>query len=220
MANTRSQERLIPGTVGRGPVRVPLTKDDLRQIRRCRSTRTRGYTHGGRTPKVLGVKVCPHCAEELPDEATVCSNCHKDPAAAPAWAVPRRPDEPSPWRLGDVFGQNRVLPTSDRVPAPYKRLEPEGSLGVPSKVWMSLILAFLWGTPAWMIAALLPFAAGLLLRAVGYIAGLILGIWGRAEVGASDRLGKILGNIAIAFNAFNLVWTVIGAIQYGLVVRG
>jgi hypothetical protein len=159
------------------------------------------------------VKVCPHCAEELTDEATVCPNCHKDPAVTPAWAVPKRPDEPSP-RWSDVFEPNRSPRTSDRVPAPYKRMEPEGALGVPSKVWASLILAFLWGTPASMMAALLPSAAGLLLRPVGYIAGLILGIRGRAEVDASDRLGQILAIIAIALNAMNLIWTIVVVIPY------
>jgi zinc-ribbon domain len=72
------------------------------------------------------VKVCPHCAEELPDEATVCPNCHKDPALAPAWNVPR-PDETSRRRLGDVFGPDGVLPTSDQVPSPVERLESPGT---------------------------------------------------------------------------------------------
>ncbi len=102
------------------------------------------YSEGERAPKVPSVKVCPHCAEELPDEATVCSTCHKDPALAPAWNVPR-PDETSLRRLGDVFGPDGVLPTSDQVPAPFKRLEPSGASGIPSKVWTSLILAFGWG---------------------------------------------------------------------------
>jgi hypothetical protein len=170
------------------------------------------------------VKVCPHCAEELPDEATVCSNCHKDPALASAWSVPARPDETSLRRLGDVFGPDGVLPSSDNVPAPFKHLEPSGALGIPPKVWMSLILAFVWGFAWAMIAGLtspaLPWRTRVILQAVGYIAGLILGIWGRAEVGPSDRTGQILGNIAIALNALRLAWTVIWAIQYGLVVRG
>jgi hypothetical protein len=174
--------------------------------------------------EILGVKVCPHCAEELPDEETVCSRCHKDPAVAPAWAAPRRPEEPSPGRLGDVWGPDGLLPTSEPVPAPFKRLEPAGALGIPSKVWVSLILAFVWGFAGGMIAGLtsplLPRGGGLTLHAAGFVAGLILGIWGLAEVGPSDRLGRILAQIAIAVNGFNLAWIVIWAIQYGLVVRG
>ena len=181
------------------------------------------YSEGERAPKVPSVKVCPHCAEELPDEATVCSTCHKDPALAPAWNVPR-PDETSLRRLGDVFGPDGVLPTSDQVPAPFKRLEPSGASGLPSKVWTSLILAFGWGF-AWGMAAgltgpALPLGARLILQAAGYVAGLILGVKGRSEVEPSDRTGRILGTIAIALNAFHLAWTVVGAIQYGLVVRG
>lgn len=63
----------------------------------------------------------------------------------------------------------------------------------------------------------LPLWARLLVPAAGYVAGLILGIWGRTEVGASDRRGEILGNIAIALNAYRLGWIVI---QYGVIVRG
>jgi hypothetical protein len=170
------------------------------------------------------VKVCPHCAEELPDEATVCSKCHKDPAVAPAWNVARPPEELSPRRLGDVFGPDGVLPTSDQVPAPFTRVEPSGASGIPSKVWMSLFLAVGWGFAWGMIAGLtnpaLHWGPRLILQAVGYVAGLILGIWGRVEVGPSDRTGQILGNIAIGLNAFRLASTVIWAIQYGLVVRG
>jgi len=174
--------------------------------------------------EVPSVKVCPHCAEELADEATVCSNCNKDPAAAPAWNVPERPDETSLRRLGNVFGPDGVLPTSDQVPASFKGLEPSWASGIPSKVWMSLILALVWGFASGMMAGLtsptLPWEAGLILQAAGYVAGLILGIRGRAEAGPSDRLAQILGNIAIGLNGFRLAWTVIWAIQFGLVVRG
>jgi len=183
-----------------------------------------GYSDGDPRPKVPSVKVCPFCAEELPDEATVCSQCHKDPAAAPAWNVPGRPDETSLRRLGDVFGPDGVLPTSDQVPTPFQRLEPSGASGIPSKVWMSLVLALVWGLALGMMAGLtspdLAWETRLMLQAAGYIAGLILGIWGRTEVLPSDRNGQILGNIAIALNGFRLAWTVIGAIPFGLVVRG
>jgi hypothetical protein len=49
---------------------------------------------------------------------------------------------------------------------------------------------------------------------------LILGIWGRTEAGASDRRGEILGNLAIALNAYRLAWIVFGAIPYGAAARG
>jgi hypothetical protein len=172
------------------------------------------------------VKVCPHCAEELPDEATVCSNCHRDPAVAPAWSVPGRPDEPSLRRLGDLFGPDGVLPTSDQGTSPLERLEPSWASRIPLKVWMSLIIGLAWGFALRMIvrqtSPSLPMWAYFVLPAAGYIVGLILGIWGRAEEGASDRRGQILGNIAIALNAYRLAWIVFvfGAIQYGAVARG
>jgi hypothetical protein len=59
-----------------------------------------------------------------------------------------------------------------------------------------------------------------MLPASGYIAGLILGIWGRTEAGASDRRGEILGNLAIALNAYRLAWIVYGAIIVGAAARG
>ena len=183
------------------------------------------YSEGKRAPKVPSVKVCPHCAEELRDEATVCSTCHKEPALAPAWNVPRRPDETSLRRLGEVFGPDGRLPTSDQVHSPVERLEPPRASRIPLKVWISLILPVVWGFALRMIVGQtslsLPLWARFMLPAAGYIAGLILGIWGRAEAGASDRREVILGNVAIALNAYRLAWIVLfGAIQYGAATRG
>jgi hypothetical protein len=159
------------------------------------------------------VKVCPHCAEELPDEATACSVCGRDPDAVPAWAERGAPDHRSPPRLDDVFEPSGDLPTSDRVPAPHKSLERPGSSGIPSKVWMSLILAFGWRV---VYVALLPLTWGSFLGPLGYAVGLILGISGKGEVQA-DRLGRILATVAIIFNAINLAWSVLGV---GLTFRG
>jgi hypothetical protein len=163
------------------------------------------------------VKVCPFCAEELPDEATVCSQCHKDPAAAPAENVPAQPDQPSRLRLGDAFGPDGVLPTSDQVRAPVKRLESTGASRIPSKIWTSLTLALVPGFALGMMVGqptnVLPPETRPILEAAAFIAGLILGVWGRAEVLPLDRLGRILGTIAIALNGFRLAGTVISAIQ-------
>jgi ribosomal protein L40E len=169
------------------------------------------------------VKVCPHCAEELPDEATACTKCHQDPAEAPAWATPRRPDESQPWWSEDVLQKSRDSGMPDNVPAPYGRMEPAtargGSLGIPSKVWASIILGFGWGFVAGVFAGPLPLGARLVMLPLGYVVGLIVGNLGRAEVADSDRLGKILAIVGIGLNAFGLITSIFSLIPFGL-VRG
>ena len=127
------------------------------------------------------------------------------------------PDEPGPLRLDDVRGPNGVLPTSDRVPSPYyKPLEHAGA-GVPPKVLVSLLLALCWG----LVVSLtpLPWVAELILRPAGYVAGLVIGIRGRGE--ALDRLGRVLAELAIIFNAINLAWAVYGLLLwFGVSSRG
>jgi hypothetical protein len=154
------------------------------------------------------VKVCPHCAEELPDEATVCPTCHKNPAEAPAWAAPRPPAGAS--RLGDVWEPNGVLPSSERVPAPFKPSEAERRPAVPPIVWASLLLWCSWG---W-IAPVPSGVAGLILMPAGYAVGLIFAIWG--EVQASDPLGRRLATLAIILNGMPLVSTIYGMLRLGL----
>ncbi len=36
------------------------------------------------------MKVCPHCAEELPDEIRVCSHCGRDTTVEPVWKTSPR----------------------------------------------------------------------------------------------------------------------------------
>jgi hypothetical protein len=162
------------------------------------------------------VRVCPHCAEELADEATVCPMCHKDPTVAPAWTAPKSPDEPGPLRLDDVWGPNGVLPTSDRVPSLYYKPPEHAGAGVPPMVMVSLLLALCWGLVVSLMP--LPWVAELILRPAGYVAGLVIGIRGRGE--ALDRLGRVLAELAIIFNAINLAWTVYGVLLYGVALRG
>lgn len=80
-------------------------------------------------------------------------------------------------------------------------------------MWMSLILAFGWRVAVSLTLLPLPWV---LFSPLGYVVGLILGIVGKGEVQASDRLGRILATVAIMFNAINLAWSVLGT---GMVLR-
>lgn len=120
---------------------------------------------------------------------------------APAWASPRPPQETGASRLRNVWGPNGVLPTSERVPAPFKPSETVRRRAVPPTVWASLLLWWCWG---WM-APVPSGVAGLVLMPAGYLVGLIFAIWG--EVQASDRLGRRLGTLAIVLNGMSLAWT-------------
>jgi hypothetical protein len=205
------------GSLGVGS--APSSPISCRYLRPSRRARAPGYRNGGGKPNLLVVKVCRHCAEELPDEATVCSQCHKDPAAAPAWSVPRRPDEGPPWWSDAAFDPNRAPHTPQGVPAPYERLEPaaarEGLSGVPSQVWVSLILWLAWGRIVWQMSANLPWQVGLIAVSLGYIVGLVLANLGRVKVKKSDRLGQLLAIAAIALNAVALVSTVV-SMRHGI----
>jgi ribosomal protein L40E len=145
--------------------------------------------------EVLDVKVCPHCAEELPDEATVCSRCRKDPAVAPAWAVAKRSEAPPVglwWDDSeDTWEPNRVPDPMDEHPGLYESLEPAAAHEpeIPRIVWAALALTLFGG---------------------GIITGLVLGIIARRQIKSSNgRLGGLaLANIAIALNLVTLIYVV------------
>ncbi len=153
--------------------------------------------------------MCPHCAEELPDQATICSECHKDPAARPAWAVANRPDEaPSRWPE-DARGPNPDPDLLERI----QRLEDATrKRPIPPIVWVSLALSF-----SWLFVGLFGFflhgILGVILVLVGLITGLVLGIVARHQIEASNgRLGGMIwANIAIALNLIRLVLFVFSA---------
>ena len=163
------------------------------------------------------VKVCPHCAEELPDEATVCPECHKDPAEAPAWATTGSSDGLPPWWSGRPERSDRGIPNT--VPARYRGLEPPVAqwLGIPPKIRASLIIALAWGFVVGLLSEALslvasPYLAGPLFSIVwvaGYAVGLILGYLGRAEVEDSDRVGQILAWGAIGLNGIRLLFFIL-----------
>jgi hypothetical protein len=139
------------------------------------------------------VKVCPHCAEELQDEATVCPQCHKNPAVRPAWATQGKSLNEtghwSDWREpAGAWEPNSVLDPLDDLPGPYESLEPHAAKErpIPWIVWAALVWTLFGG---------------------GIIIGLVLGIVARRQIKASDgRLGGLaLANITIALN---LVWLI------------
>lgn len=123
---------------------------------------------------------------------------------APAWAAEAPRGEAGASRLGDVWGPNGVLPTSERVPGPFKPSETARPGRVPPKVWASLFLGWCWG---W-IAPVPSWVGGLILMPAGFVVGLTFAIWG--EVQASDRLGRMLATLAIILNGMNLAWTLYG----------
>jgi zinc-ribbon domain len=160
------------------------------------------------------VKVCPHCAEELPDEATVCPKCHKDPAVPPAWAVARGRDEAPSWWPEDAGEPNPDQDLRERI----ERLEDATrKRPVPRLVWYSLALAF--SGYIRVLFVFLPGTNGMvaftILVIICYLAGLVLGTVARSQIEASNgRLGGLVwANIAIALNALRLFFMVFSFAQ-------
>jgi hypothetical protein len=156
------------------------------------------------------VKVCPYCAEELPDDATVSPECHKDPNLAPAWVGARRPDDVAPWWSEDA-GPTRELDSPYSVPGHYEGLEPGAARRrlLPFKVSASIVCWVAWlflgstlarlQAASWQPTLELVFGLGL------SIAGVIFGVLGWEDVKDPDRTARSTASFAIAFNAYHLV---------------
>jgi hypothetical protein len=161
----------------------------------------------------LTVRVCPYCAEELRDDATVCSTCHNDPSVAPAWATKLRAEPPSAWpsegSLG-TSGLSRVSDTSDDGLSTAVTLEPAAGRGapVPGAVWGSLALALVSGVVAYLLPDL---TAGMVLAVAGHLTGAALGQIGRSAIkNANGRLGGLrFATVTIALNLIQLLFTLV-----------
>lgn len=101
------------------------------------------------------MKVCPHCAEELPDEIRVCSQCSRDTTVEPVWKT--NPRVPSGTGLyGPGAGPPTGLPTATgETPANTLAVT---ALGV---VLVSQVL----GLYSWVLA--------LIADAAGFLMGLV-----------------------------------------------
>ena len=170
------------------------------------------------------MKVCPHCAEELPDETTVCPHCHNDPAVLPDWARPER--DPTFWRSEGASEPDAVprlvkrsLDEADKerprgVAAFFKqRYEDTGAARpIPPIVWISLVFSI---TPLFV-----PVESLLLIATLGV--GLIFGMIARRRIKTSNGTIGGLGwaNIAIALNTLMLIRFLTSALLWLWLSRG
>jgi hypothetical protein len=98
------------------------------------------------------MKVCPHCAEELPDEAMVCPHCHTDPATAPASAAPRLPDEPEAWSFEEAREATAPASANDRSDSGHGRIDPGLDLApLYEAVLRTLVARFVFHRNPWNV---------------------------------------------------------------------
>jgi len=98
------------------------------------------------------VKVCPHCAEELPDDATVCPECHKNPAEIVASAMPEASHEPEAWSFADARELAEPATTYSRADNGHGRIDPGLDLGrLYDAVLRNLVARFVFHRSPWNV---------------------------------------------------------------------
>ena len=185
----------------------------------------RALQQADRRTDTLEVKVCPHCAEEVPDQTSVCPHCHKDPGVPPDWAASGR--DVTFWRSQSADNpdvvpnlvEQKLASSTDERPRGVSdfmrdRLATTSGTRTPSIVWVSYGM---WAASGY--AGQFGIATGaFIIMMFCVIAGVVLGVAARRQIKASEgTLGGLMGaNIAIALNLFRLVTILI---SYGPLIR-
>ena len=94
------------------------------------------------------MRVCPHCAEELPDDVRICTQCGKDATTEPDWrTTPRRADREPWWQSGgpDMPGPPPTASGLPPQPTPPTGRTPFGRQPVNTLAVLSLVVVLLSG---------------------------------------------------------------------------
>ena len=164
------------------------------------------------------MKVCPHCAEELPDGAVVCPRCNKDPRVSPEWSRSRQ--DATFWRAEptddpDVVPslvEQRLASSTEQRPRDVAdlirdKLPVTSGRRTPSIVWVTFGM---WAMSryAWLFGGATIGAFVITMFCV--ITGLVLGLVARRQIKASEELGGLIWvYVAMGLNVFRLVTVLI-----------
>jgi hypothetical protein len=136
------------------------------------------------------VKVCPHCAEELPDGAVVCPQCRKDPGVSPEWTRSshdatfwRSPPAEDPDAVPSLIEQKLASSTEERprtvADLIRDKLPVTGGRRIPSIVWVSFGM-WAFSRYAWLFGT--ATIGAFIITMFCLITGLVLGVVARRQI--------------------------------------